>query len=162
MNQKETFLKQEFIPLLRTLNSTDKGSWGVLNAQQMVEHFADSVMNASGKLKLPQFNEGERLEKMRAFMLSDTPFRENTKNQFMSEEGAPLRKKDMSSAIDKLQQELDIFFKTFDENPELETLNAFFGMLNREQNIHLLWKHAQHHLRQFGLEPRRGDIIVEQ
>lgn len=55
---KETFLKTEFIPLLHKLNSTDKGSWGVLNAQQMVEHFADSVMNASGKLILPQINEG--------------------------------------------------------------------------------------------------------
>ena len=151
MNSKEAFLKNEFIPLLQKINSTDKGNWGVMNAQQMVEHFVDAVMTASGKLKVPIVYEGEVMEKSRAFILSDRLMRENTKNPLMTEQGAALRKPDMESAIQKLQLELNIFFKAFDQDPSLTTSNPFFGMLNREENIHLLEKHARHHLRQFGV-----------
>ncbi len=149
--QKESFLKNDFIPLLKKLESNDQGSWGVLHAQQMVEHFIDAVKNASGKLILPGLYEGERLEKMRQFLMSDQPFRENTSNPMMDEAGAPLRKPDMESAITKLQEELDYFFKAFKENPSLITANAFFGDLDYAGNIQLLYKHAMHHLRQFGL-----------
>lgn len=147
---KEAFLKNEFIPLLKKLDSTLKGNWGVLNAQQMVEHFSDAVKNASGRLVLPLLNEGDKLEKFRQFLMSDKPFKENTPNPLMDTAGSPLRKPDMPTAIAKLQDELDYFFKMFDENPSLTTRNAFFGDLNYTENIQLLHKHAMHHLRQFG------------
>ena len=76
---KIDFLKNDFIPLLKNANSRDKEKWGVLNAQQMVEHFADAVKNASGKLILPVLNEGEKLQKFREFLKSEIPFKENTK-----------------------------------------------------------------------------------
>ncbi len=101
---KIDFLKNDFIVLLKKVNSHDKGKWGVLNAQQMVEHFADAVKNASGKLILPVLNEGEKLQKFKEFLMSDIPFKENTKNVMMSEEGAPVRQPDMQSAINKLQK----------------------------------------------------------
>ncbi len=150
-DQKLHFLKAEFIPLLSNLKPGEKGKWGVMNSQQMVEHFADSVKNASGKLQLPKLNEGERLEKSRQFLMSELPFKENIKNPLINEQGEPLRKPDMQSAIRKLQEELDYFFEVFENNPALTTHNAFFGELDYAMNIQLLHKHAQHHLRQFGL-----------
>ena len=144
---KIDFLKNDFIPLLKNANSQDKGKWGVLNAQQMVEHFADAVKNASGKLILPVLNEGERLQKFRGFLMGDIPFKENTKNALMSEQAPPLRQPDMQSAINKLQKELDHFFEVFEKDPRLTTINAFFGELNFEENVQHLHKHALHHLR---------------
>lgn len=152
MNQdKINFLKNDFIFLLKHLAPDARGLWGVMNGQQMVEHFVDVVKNASGKLKLPMVNEGEKLEKARAFMMSDKPFPENIKNPFMSDAPPALKKATMQAAIEKLQQELNYFFEVFEKDPTLTTRNAFFGELDFAGNVQLLHKHARHHLRQFGL-----------
>ena len=148
---KEDFLKNDFIPLLHKLKGEEKGNWGIMSAQQMVEHFADAVKNASGKLILPSLNSGETLEKSRDFLMSEIPFKENTDNPLIPKEGIPHRQPNLSAAIDKLQKELDHFFLAFEKNPELQTGNAFFGKLDYNMNIQLLHKHALHHLRQFGL-----------
>ncbi len=148
---KEIFIKENFIPLLEKLKANDKGKWGVMNAQQMVEHFADAAKNANGKLELPLLNEGERLEKYREFLMSEEPFKENTKNSLIPPEGISLRNPDMQSAIHKLQKELNYFFEVFEKHPGLTTGNAFFGDLDYSMNVQLLHKHAMHHLKQFGL-----------
>ena len=149
---KEIFLKEKAIPLFSQLSSETKGVWGVMNAQQMVEHLADAVKNASGKLKLPSLTSGEHLEKMRLFLFSDKPFRENTPNPMMPAAGAALRRPDMKSAIEKLQSELCYFFEVFKNDPSHTTNNAFFGELDYQMNIQLLDKHFRHHLKQFGIQ----------
>ena len=152
LQQKESFLKNDFIEALKKLDPQTPPQWGIMNAQQMVEHFTDAVKNASGKLKLPIINEGERLAKSRDFLLTESAFKENIDNPYIPKEGIPHRQPDMVSAINKLQKELDYFFEVFAKNPDLQTGNAFFGMLDYRMNIQLLHKHALHHLRQFGWE----------
>ena len=148
---KEDFLKNDFIPLLGKLHADAEAKWGIMNAQQMVEHFADAVKSASGKLILPTLNDGENLQKSRDFLMSEQPFKENTNNPLIPKEGIPHRQPDLQSAINKLQKELNHFFEVFEKNPGLKTGNAFFGQLDYNMNIQLLHKHATHHLRQFGL-----------
>lgn len=151
--QKLHFLKNEVVLLLEPLSGDALGKWGVMNGQQMVEHFTDAVKNASGKLKLPVVNTGERLEKSRNFLWSDTPFKENTKNPLMDDQPAQLRQPDMSAAIEKLVNELHYLFSSFENDPSLITHNPFFGELDYAGNVQLLHKHATHHLKQFGLLP---------
>ena len=148
---KEEFLKDSFIPLLQKLHADDKAKWGIMTAQQMVEHFADAVKNASGKLVLLTLNDGEKLQKSRAFLMSEKPFAKNIDNPYIPREGIPHRQPDLQSAINKLQKEMDHFFLIFEKNPDLKTGNAFFDQLDYNMNIQLLHKHAMHHLRQFGL-----------
>lgn len=148
---KEEFLKNDFIPLLRRLHADEKAKWGIMNAQQMVEHFADAVKHASGKLILPTLNEGENLQKSRDFLMSEKPFKKNINNPLIPKQGIPHRQPDLHSAINKLQKELEYFFGVFEKNPNLKTGNIFFGQLDYNMNIQLLHKHAMHHLRQFGL-----------
>ncbi len=150
-SDKIDFLKTRLVSTLKTAPDNAQKEWGVMSFQQMIEHFADAVKNASGKLKLPVINEGERLEKFRAFLMSDSPFAPNTKNPLMTEEGAPLRQPDLSSAINKLESELNYFFEIFEKEPGLHTGNPFFGNLSFEENVQLLYKHAMHHLKQFNL-----------
>ena len=150
-NIKEIFLKKDLIPMLKKLKADKKGNWDIMNAQQMIEHFADAVKSANGKLVLPLLNEGERLQKSREFLMSDDPFKETIKNPLIPEEGFKLRKPDMESAINKLQKELDYFFEIFEKHPDIKTGNPFFGQLDYNMNVQLLHKHAMHHLKQFGL-----------
>jgi hypothetical protein len=153
IKEKEAFLKNELIPLLGKSKADDKGLWGVMNVQQMVEHFTEAVRIASGKLEQPLYYHGERLEKNRTFLMTETPFRQNTVNPLLPKEGIPHVHQDLSSAIAALQKELDHFFEIFDKNPGLQTANPIFGELDYLMNIQLLHKHALHHLTQFGLLP---------
>jgi hypothetical protein len=153
--EKENFLRTKLVPSLQRLSPATPPRWGRMNVQQMIEHYAgDAVRNASGRLKIEKIlTPPENLERMREFMMSDKPFKENTKNPLMGEEPAPLHYKTIQGAIGALQQELIYFFEAFEKNPGLITRNPFFGDLNFEQNVQLLYKHALHHLRQFGVEP---------
>ncbi|MEP6512512.1 MAG: hypothetical protein ABJA79_01490 [Parafilimonas sp.] len=151
-HEKYNFLKNDFPVLLQQLQPDAKGKWGVMNAQQMVEHFSDAVRMASGKLDLPVVNTGERLEKSYQFMMSDIPFKENTKNPLLSETPFPVKHATMQQAISELELEIDDFFKTYENDNERRITNPFFGNLNFEDQVHLLHKHAAHHLKQFGIE----------
>jgi hypothetical protein len=149
---KAEFLKNRFIPLLKQIPSDTTPQWGKMTLQQMIEHFSDSVRIASGKTVHTDFVFGpEQLQKNRDFMLSEKPFKENTPNPLMPEVPAPVVNPSTEEAINELQKELDYFFSVFEKNNLQVTRNPFFGDLNYEQNVHLLHKHAMHHLRQFGV-----------
>ena len=152
--EKENFLRTRLVPLFQKLDSSTPSKWGKMNVQQVIEHFAgDAVRNASGRLKVEKMvTPAEHLPKMREFLLSDKPFRENTKNPLMAEEPLPARYQTVQAAIGALQQELIYFFKAYEENPSMTILNPFFGELNFDENVQLLYKHALHHLKQFGVE----------
>ena len=149
--EKENFIRTKLVPLLQKLKPDTLPAWGKMNVQQMIEHFTDVMMSASGKIKLPVVTPPDRLQRLREFMMSDKPFKENTKNPVMSEEPATLKKQTKEGAIGKLQEEIIYFFEVFEKNPSIKTTNPIFGELDFEMNIQLLYKHALHHLRQFGI-----------
>ena len=153
--EKENFLRTKLIRYFQQIDPATPPRWGKMNVQQMIEHFAgDAVRNASGHLKFDTIlTPAEHLQRMREFMMSDKPFKENTKNPLLQEEPAPLRYRTVQGAIGALQQELIYFFEAFEKNPILTTRNPIFGDLNFEENVQLLHKHALHHLRQFGVVP---------
>jgi hypothetical protein len=153
--EKENFLRTKLVTYLQQLDPATPPRWGKMNVQQMIEHFAGEVMrNASGRSKIDTIlTPPENLERMREFMMSDKPFKENTKNPLMDEEPAPPRHKTVQAAIGELQEEIIYFFEVYEKDHRLIIRNPFFGDLNFEQNVQLLYKHALHHLRQFGVEP---------
>jgi hypothetical protein len=153
--EKENFLRTKLIPHLQQLDPSTPPKWGKLSVQGMIEHFAhDAVRNASGKLRFEKtVTPEEHLQRMRDFMLSDKPFRPNTKNPLMQEEPIPLHYKTVQAAINSLQEELIDFFSAYEKEPSMTIVNPFFGTMNFDQNVQLLYKHALHHLNQFGVEP---------
>jgi hypothetical protein len=153
--EKENFLRTKLVTYLQRLDPATPPSWGKMSVQQMIEHYAgDAVRNANGRLVMETIlTPPQNLERMREFMMSEKPFHENTKNPLLGEEPAPLRYKTVQAAIGALQQELIYFFEAYEKEPMKVVRNPFFGDLNFEQNVQLLYKHALHHLRQFGVEP---------
>jgi hypothetical protein len=150
--EKAEFLKRRFIPLLKQIPSDTTPQWGKMTLQQMIEHFSDSVRIASGKTVHTDFVFApEQLQRVREFMLSEKPFKENTVNPLLPEAPAPVINTSTEEAINELQKEVSYFFSVFEKNNLQVTRSPFFGDLNYEQNVHLLHKHALHHLRQFGV-----------
>jgi hypothetical protein len=149
---KANFLKVDFLELLKCLSPQTKGSWGVLTAQQMIEHFADSIKIASGrKENIILITPTEALPQMIHFLRSEKPFKENTKNALMPDSPVPAKFEIMEESIREVENEMFHFFSFFERQPNATTLNPFFGNLTYDDNILLLHKHALHHLVQFGL-----------
>jgi hypothetical protein len=148
---KLNFLKLEFPKLLETLNPTVKGSWGVLNGQQMVEHMADSIRVATGKEKHQILTPADKLDKVKDFAMSDKEFKPDTKNTTMPDVPEPVRNSSMQDAIAEYKNEWNDFINYFEAHKEQTLPNPFFGNLNFQEWVHLFHKHAVHHCKQFGL-----------
>jgi len=148
---KELFFKEQYIPLIKKLTGEEKGNWGVLSAQGMVEHMSESIAIASMRIVHALHTPPEQIERFKSFALSDKEFKPGTKNALMTDEAAPLRHKSMADAINELEEEVKEFLSFYEHKPEATVLNPFFGDLNYNEWLHLLNKHAVHHLKQFNL-----------
>ena len=151
MADKQEFLRNQFTNLLSTIDPGTKPAWGKMSLQQMIEHMSDSVREANGKDPKDCSTPPEHIERMQAFIMSDKPFKENTKNALMGEDPLPVRFDDVNDSIGELKVELNDFFDVFDQDKQKIITNPFFGDLSFELWVNLLYKHALHHLRQFGV-----------
>lgn len=151
LGTKATFLRNDFVKLLATIDPATKPLWGKMNPQQMVEHMSYAMRQASGKDPYTTITPEEHLPKMQAFLMSEKPFRENTPNQLLPDEPAPAKHTTMQESLDELQSEIDHFFHVYGTDPQKTINNPFFGELNYDMQVQLLHKHAWHHLRQFGI-----------
>lgn len=151
LSAKARFLRQEYIPLLQKIAPDTAPLWGKMNAQQMIEHMAEYVAMAYGNPVQELLTEEEHLPKMQEFLKSEKPFRENTPNKLMPETPGPVKHATKQEAIQELQQEITNFFNAFDSEKKKYVMNPFFGELDYGMSIQLLYKHAWHHLKQFGI-----------
>lgn len=150
MNPKLQFLQNEFLQLLKEISLEKVPHFGKMNLHQMIEHMAWSFQIASGKIHFPNTQTEIVTDKMYRFMISDKPFRENTPNPNMAETPKPTDTATIPLALEWLQNEIDNFVLVYQQNDNLRIANPFFGELNFEEQVHLLHKHALHHLKQFG------------
>jgi hypothetical protein len=150
IHSKAAFLKFEYTKKLLGLDANAPAVWGKMNVLQMIEHMSDYVRIANGKSVYALHTPADRLLKMQSFLMSEKPFQENTPNPLMPETPPAAKHDTKEDAIAELQQELNNFFRVFDANPSLKHINPFFGELDYPMQIQLLYKHATHHLKQFG------------
>ncbi len=147
-----SFLQNDVIPLLYKLDPLQKGKWGKMDGQQMVEHLREICKVANGKIVLSLMNtDPEKLAQARAFLLSELPFPENARVPVMPEEPRPHKYSSLAEAISKAEEELKDVFAVYAANPTLLLMHPIFGELNYAEQIQYLNKHIRHHLRQFGL-----------
>ena len=121
-----------------------------MNVQQMIEHMSEYVRVASGRVSLETVTPEDKLHRMQGFLASEKQFPENTPNALMPDTPAPVRHATKQDAVNELQAEIDHFFKVHEQEAGRTTPNPFFGTLDFEQQVQLLYKHSTHHLRQFG------------
>ena len=149
--QKISFIKNDSFSLLKNLKGDEKGKWGKMNAQQMVEHLSGFFKVSTGKIHFPLTTSAELLPRYKEFLMSDKEFRQNTKAPVLPEEPLPLQYATMNEAMDDLQKSVDDFFEFFKDDPSKTTLHTAFGDLNFDEWVQLHHKHVTHHAKQFGL-----------
>lgn len=150
--EKAAFLQNDVIPKLRSADPSTPPKWGKMSFQHMVEHMVLVMKNANGKLKTTEMKTpADQVPAFQQFIMSDKAFRENTKSPAFPEEPLPLRFETVEQGINKLETEISDFFNVYNETQGLKITNPVFGDLDYEHAVTLLYKHANHHLKQFGL-----------
>ena len=150
IQQKADFLRHAFTKALTELDADAPRKWGKMNVQQMIEHMSEYVRIASGRVPMQTVTPEDKLPRMQGFLASEKPFPENTPNVLMPDTPVPVKHPSKEAAIEELQKEIDHFFAEHEKDATKITANPFFGNLGFEQQVQLLYKHATHHLRQFG------------
>ncbi len=152
MQEKENFLRHDYLNALGRIAPDMKPAWGKMGVQQMIEHMSDSFMIANGKDPQDCITPPENIGRMQAFVMSDKPFRENTPNALLPDDPQAHRFEDIADSLGELDMQVADFFDVFGEDKRKIITNPFFGDLDYEQWINLLYKHAWHHLKQFGVQ----------
>ncbi len=149
---KQQFIENGFSEFVKKLAANTTGNWGKMNAQQMAEHVTAFFKLSSGKLVMPVLTPEEQLPKLKAFLVSDKEFRENTKapKEVIGDDPLPLRNETMEAAIYKLEKSIKEFFQYFFNDATKTSSHPVFGVLNFEEWILLHYKHVLHHAKQFG------------
>lgn len=151
LNEKEKFIYTDAISFFKTLKGDEHPAWGLMNAQQMIEHLCDSVAIANGNAPLPMHTAEDQVVKWKTFAMSDKDFKPNTPNALLGENPPQVQCASITIAINELENQLVKLHEFYKTNPERTEMNPFFGSLNYAEWVHLFHKHFRHHLRQFGL-----------
>jgi oxepin-CoA hydrolase/3-oxo-5,6-dehydrosuberyl-CoA semialdehyde dehydrogenase len=145
-------LENSVFTTLQKLQENTQPQWGRMTAQHMIEHLATSVKQSNGKERVVPTHPQERLDRSKAFMLSDRPFPKNVGTD--AENPAPLpalRNASLADAITELLNEVEDYKTHHLTDRGSSYAHSVFGYLNKEEWDYFHDKHFRHHLNQFGL-----------
>ena len=146
---KNLFQKEavdEVISRIDTLQPTAQRQWGKMDVAQMMAHCSAALDMASGRLVLPRIFIGRILGPIvRPIYTNEKPFSRNNPTD---------KKLVVSDPRDFLreQEQLKVKIRQFHEGGEARCTrhpHPFFGALNPQDWSRGMYKHLDHHLRQF-------------
>jgi hydroxymethylglutaryl-CoA reductase len=143
-----------FTPLqhLRTLQPESTPRFGIMNAQQMIEHLAMVVCICNGKIKVECKFPPERVAVFKSqFIAGDQDLPEGVQFDRSNTTPPPLRTASITGAIELLEKEITLFHQVFEENPDQIFTHTFFGEMGFEEWKTFQRKHFRHHFKQFNL-----------
>lgn len=149
-------LLNEYLQKIDTnLTNEHSAKWGLMNAQQMVEHLSLVILGATGKWGREFKGDAERAVKTKAnFFAVKYPFPKSVPvPNSKSPTPPPLREATMEGSKNLLKSSLQKFLDHYKANPNDKVQHPYFGLMNFEEWVHFQTKHFEHHLMQFGLLP---------
>ena len=139
---KET--RDELIDRINSLTENSSAQWGKMNVSQMLQHCTKWDEMALGKVQYKQSLLGRLFGKTALkSMLKDEPLKKNlpTVPSFIIKENT-----DVAAEKRKWIQSL----QEYEHLPDNSFIHPFFGALTKENTGYLVYKHSDHHLKQFG------------
>jgi hypothetical protein len=142
---KET--RDEITARLRRVEGNTKAQWGRMNAYQMLKHCTLWEDMIFGKIPAKRAFIGRIFGRMalKTVLKDDSPLRRSTPTLpaliIKEESGDVARQK--SEWSDRIGAYSNFGLSSF--------MHPFFGQMSREQIGQMAYKHADHHLRQFGV-----------
>jgi oxepin-CoA hydrolase / 3-oxo-5,6-dehydrosuberyl-CoA semialdehyde dehydrogenase len=148
---RESFLRDTLVQALAPLTERSQPRWGGMTAQQMVEHlvwvFELSMGEAHVECTLPP----DKIERMKTFLYHNMPMMKEFRNPALVEGLPALRFASLAEAQTALRREAALFLENAARNPAVAYTHPVFGRIGAEEWQRSHFKHAYHHLMQFGL-----------
>ena len=142
--------RKELNSSLNQLTPETPALWGNLKAQSMIEHLVEAVEYTNGKrVALLHVSANEAASNKQLLVYGDAVISRGAKG-YLTDATKTKRYKDLRTAIDQLNKEIDAF-EHFFTTPEKTAVHQHFGPMNREEWITWHGKHFTHHFKQFGL-----------
>ncbi len=139
--------REELISRIHLLGENGKGLWGKMNSYQMLKHCSKWDDMMLGKIQVKQMFAGKLLGRwaLKQVLKNDKPLGKNSP-------GAPeliIKEKEGDPDFQKMAWIKRIREYEYLDNPGF--VHPFFGPMTREQVGKFVYKHHDHHLRQFGV-----------
>ncbi len=152
---KNQFIKEQVPALIASLPAETSPEWGIMTAQHMVEHLSLTFILSTGRFEVPCITPPEKLDRAKAFLMSDKPLVRNVKvvGVLPVDKQVPLKYSNIGESKDTLYKSIHKFYGYFEGDTvhTLRLMHPVFGKLNFEEWVHFHVKHCTHHLTQFGL-----------
>jgi len=136
---------EQILERLRSLGPDSQRQWGKMRLPQALAHCHRPLQVALGKLQLKRgligFLFGRYAKKK--FIVSDAPFGHNspTDPRFLDPSASDLEQ-ERGTLVELIQE--------FARKGSKISAHPFFGPMDAKDWDRLMWKHLDHHLRQFG------------
>jgi len=132
---------------LAALQPESARQWGKMNAAQMLAHCATALEVGTGERPTKQKLIGKLLAPLvRKSVLGETPFGKNGPTDKML---VVADERDFNAERERLLADIDRFVERGTAHAGAQ-MHPFFGKLSGDDWGTLMWKHIDHHLRQFG------------
>lgn len=137
----------EVVSRIDKLQPTSKRQWGKMDAAQMMAHCSITMDIASGRLNLPRIFLGRLIAPLfKSIYTNEKPFK---KNGPTGKELVVADQRDFA----REREQLKVKVRQFSEGGEARCTrhpHPFFGSLTPQAWSRGMYKHIDHHLRQFG------------
>lgn len=142
--------RDALISRLQQLNPDSRRRWGAMNATQVVPHLTDPLRVAIGDRAAQPMNSVFSNPVVSALAVWWMPWPKGapTAEEFIQGKGGT-----PPGDFERDRQALLLSIHRFANHPENEAFqpNPVFGPLSRHAWGRLMWRHLDHHLRQFGV-----------
>ena len=148
---RDAFFRHHLGDAIATLREDAAPRWGRMTAREMVEHLSWVFEVSTGRASVECSVPGARRERFKAFLYDSTPMLREFRNPALTAGLPPLRHAGLDEARSALRREVDRFLDQCRDAPDVAHVHPVFGPLGSEDWSRSHFKHAYHHLAQFGL-----------
>jgi len=139
-------VREELINRISAIGPKNNALWGKMNLSQMLRHCSRCEDMFQGKIRLQRVFIGRLIGKMvlKKVLKDDKPFGKNSPT-------SPVLK--ISAGSGDMEQEKKEWInrvRQYADYNNTDFVHPFFGPMTKEQIGFFAYKHADHHLRQFG------------
>ena len=141
--------REELIHKVNEISNTNKALWGKMNVLQMLQHntYWNRWILGKGSYPYKQAFLGKIFGKiaLKKMIRNDKPFDKNipTSDQF--------KVKEETGDLDAEKADWITLIRDYENYYNPDFVHDFFGKMSREEIGILVYKHTDHHLRQFGV-----------
>jgi oxepin-CoA hydrolase / 3-oxo-5,6-dehydrosuberyl-CoA semialdehyde dehydrogenase len=148
---RDRFFRDQLGAAVAALQEGALPRWGAMTAQQMVEHLAWGFELSTGRAAVECTVPPERRERYKAFLRDNTPMMHEFRNPVLVGGLPPLQHPGLAEARAALAVAVGRFLDHERAAPGAVYNHPVFGPLTAEEWSRAHFKHAYHHLLQFGL-----------